>query len=338
MIQFPISEVSKSLKRRLHIFDMMNIELQDILFRFVKEEAPLLFLLVDQEGKIISKNSYSEALFGYSVVNQNVRDLFVLFGENLELSEKVKNPEKAYRLNLQTYTNLPETLYIHFYPVDDKILILGNVNMLEIEQLRKQLISTSSELNSVNRQLQKKNAQLEQATAQLEEMARTDPLTKLSNRRAFYESIVKEVIRFERNKRPFSIVMMDIDHFKKVNDTYGHDCGDYVLVTISNLIRSEIRKQDLLGRWGGEEFIMLLPDTDTKGACKLAEKIRTNIEKADFKYFKYSFTVTLTFGVCEFTQQYKIKECITYADQALYQGKKSGRNKVIVYSNKPSEV
>lgn len=311
--------------------------LKDQFYHYITDEAPVLFLLVNKEGTVLKTNKYSDALLGYSVVDHNIKDVFVTFGYDIDFLEKMKNPEKTYRLNLNTFTNIPETFYIHFYALDDNIIILGNVNMLEVEQLRKQLVTITSELNSVNRELQKKNVQLEQAKKRLDEIARTDPLTKLSNRRDFYELIEREVIRFERNQRPLSIVMTDIDYFKKVNDTYGHDCGDYILVSVGNIIRTEIRKQDAVGRWGGEEFILLLPHTDAKGAYNVSEKIRKKIENTTFHYSDHTLHINLTLGICEFKKNMNIKDCINKADHALYLGKQEGRNRVIVYNKQMEE-
>ena len=316
---------------------MKSATIKEFLYYYIIDEAPVLVMIIDNKGVVLKSNKYSEDLFGYSAVDHNITDLFVTFGKNIDLDEMIKTPEKIHRLNINTYTNLPETLYIHFYPVDENILIVGNVNMLEMEKLRKQLVNTSSELNAVNRELQKKNAQLEHAKKQLEQMARTDPLTTLSNRRDFYDIIVKEAIRFERNLKPFSIVMSDIDNFKIYNDTYGHECGDFILVSIANIFRTELRKQDSVGRWGGEEFILLLPNTNAQGAYNVTEKLRKKIDETILHYSDLELHVTLTFGVREFEKDMSIKTCIHHADIALYRGKNNGKNNVTVYNDTMEE-
>jgi diguanylate cyclase (GGDEF)-like protein len=168
-------------------------------------------------------------------------------------------------------------------------------------------------------------------TIELEKIAKTDPLTQLPNRRAVLENIDYEIIRFRRNAEPFTLVISDIDDFKKVNDTYGHDAGDKVLVSLSKLMTKTIRKQDICARWGGEEFLFLLPGTDHKGGEIISEKIREKIESSAIKYEDDSLQITMTFGLCTFSDELTIDECITRADKALYEGKRIGKNQIVQY-------
>ncbi len=177
---------------------------------------------------------------------------------------------------------------------------------------------------------------LEEAHILLEEISRKDPLTSISNRRDIIDKINYETIRFERNQKTFSLVMGDIDHFKSVNDRYGHDCGDYILKALADTIVSTIRKQDIVGRWGGEEFILLLPETNIEGGKITAEKVRIRIEQNNFKYNNKIIPVTITFGVSEHSYNKDIDVCIKEADIALYKGKNNGRNRVEVFN--PNEI
>lgn len=163
----------------------------------------------------------------------------------------------------------------------------------------------------------------------MELMATTDYLTGLLNRRKMYKKLNEEKNRFERNKREFSVIIADIDYFKKFNDTYGHECGDFVLVQISNLIKSTLRKPDIVCRWGGEEFLLLLPETNSSQATNVIERVRKSISDKNFSYNDMELSVTLTFGICTFDQNMNIDECIASADHALYIGKKQGRNCVV---------
>ncbi len=178
-------------------------------------------------------------------------------------------------------------------------------------------------------ELERRNAIITKQTKQLEEMARTDPLTKLPNRRDFLEKADVENARADRSGKPISIIMSDIDHFKLVNDTYGHDCGDYVLKTIAETIRNTMRKQDVYARWGGEEFIALLPETNLEGARTLAEKLRKKIQETTIVYEDYTFNITMTFGVGVRAPGANIEDAIKRADEALYVGKEGGRNRVV---------
>jgi diguanylate cyclase (GGDEF)-like protein len=179
---------------------------------------------------------------------------------------------------------------------------------------------------------------LEKANIQLEEISRKDPLTSLSNRRDIIEKINYEIIRFERNKRHFSLVMGDIDDFKSINDNFGHDCGDYVLKELSKVIISILRKQDIVSRWGGEEFLLLLPETNSSGAKIAAEKVRKIIEDKVFNYNSKSMPITITFGVSEYSITKDIDSCIKEADTALYRGKKRGKNRVEIFDGKTIKI
>lgn len=161
----------------------------------------------------------------------------------------------------------------------------------------------------------------------LERSARTDPLTGLGNRREMEERLDAEIGRALRTGSPFSIIMADIDNFKTFNDTYGHDCGDYILVKLAQLFKQSLRRQDSISRWGGEEFLILLPDTRKEGALVVAEKLRNRVGETPFLFAGKEHNVTLTFGVSTFDEtSHTVYEYIKRADQALLVGKASGKN------------
>lgn len=162
---------------------------------------------------------------------------------------------------------------------------------------------------------------------QLEQMAVTDKLTGLYNRHKFYQIIDQELQRAQRHQRPLSIILLDIDHFKKINDTYGHDIGDRVLKSVATLIKKNIRKYDKAFRWGGEEFIIVAPETSPQDAVKLAEKLRTIIAS---HHFDIVDKVTISLGVAgtnNAQEIHNIDGLIKPADNALYISKKEGRNR-----------
>ena len=182
----------------------------------------------------------------------------------------------------------------------------------------------------ISEELEAKNKELQKAYKQLDHLARTDPLTNLSNRRDMLEKLEYEKHRSKRSKSPFVLIMADIDDFKYINDNYGHDAGDYVLVKLSNLMRNIIRKQDIIARWGGEEFLLFLPETDIFGGKILAEKIRKHIINTRFEFKGKKVPVSVTFGVSEYNNNLTLDDCITKADKALYEGKKKGKNCVVL--------
>ncbi len=156
-----------------------------------------------------------------------------------------------------------------------------------------------------------------------------DGLTQVFNRRYFEDAIERELSRSRRYARPLSLVLMDIDHFKKINDTFGHLAGDAVLKDVASTVRSRTRREDVLARYGGEEFALLLPEIDQKGAVQMAEKVRKLVEKHAFAFDGEIIPVTLSAGVA--TVQAKNEdppELVRRADEKLYESKTSGRNRV----------
>ncbi|PID42476.1 MAG: diguanylate cyclase [Proteobacteria bacterium] len=173
---------------------------------------------------------------------------------------------------------------------------------------------------------------LEDANEELACLSRTDKLTRLNNRGYWEECLVKEYARFKRYEHTSSLVMFDIDHFKKVNDTWGHQAGDQVIREVSRLLRCSLRQTDIAGRYGGEEFGVILVDTNDKGAKIFAERLRTQIENLTVKYEGLTINFTISLGISMLTKRCKnYKEWLEQADLALYQSKHNGRNQSTVF-------
>jgi diguanylate cyclase (GGDEF)-like protein len=163
----------------------------------------------------------------------------------------------------------------------------------------------------------------------VEQQARSDPLTGLYNRRYFFDLSELEFSRSNRNKNPISMLMFDLDHFKKINDTYGHFLGDQVLRTVADRCRSSMRGADLIGRVGGDEFIILSTETDLVGACNLAERIRNCIAEAPVRINSLEIWLTASIGAATKTEKTPdVLALFKMADEAMYLAKKSGRNRV----------
>ena len=175
--------------------------------------------------------------------------------------------------------------------------------------------------------------ELEEANHKLAEAARIDYLTRLPNRRHFIERANQELTAMKRSGRPFSIAISDIDDFKTINDTWGHDCGDAVLVQVSQLLREGLRETDLVARWGGEEFIFLFYDTEPQGIQTLLEQMRHRVEAHIFKWGPNqgpsSLSVTVTVGITLAEADRPLEDTIAIADAALYAGKGQGKNQVV---------
>ena len=173
--------------------------------------------------------------------------------------------------------------------------------------------------------------QLHQTLAQLEKANRTDGLTGAANRRYWEESLHREFLRARRYQQPLSLLMLDLDHFKRINDNFGHKMGDTVLISVVNCIRPLLRDNDLLGRYGGEEFGLLLPQTTLEGALEVAERLRKAVEALRFAA-QPELRVSLSIGVQTLSGQHQQPEqLVNQADMALYQAKRQGRNQVCCY-------
>jgi diguanylate cyclase (GGDEF)-like protein/PAS domain S-box-containing protein len=167
-------------------------------------------------------------------------------------------------------------------------------------------------------------------TQKLHELAVTDDLTGISNRRHFFDNATRELFRSKRASRPLSIIMFDIDHFKSVNDTYGHAVGDEVLKKIAARISSNLRSLDIYARYGGEEFIICLPETSLEDAKNAAERIRKIVEETIMQDTNNNdFKVTISLGVASLSHDSDaLEQIIEQADKALYKAKQGGRNRV----------
>lgn len=172
--------------------------------------------------------------------------------------------------------------------------------------------------------------QLQDANAKLAQLAVTDPLTGLHNRRSVYSHLEREFVRAKRYEHPLAVAMLDIDHFKKVNDTYGHQTGDQVIRLVADALRRTIRQTDLAGRFGGEEFLILAPETGREHALTMAERIRLAVEEAS-AVSPGGPPVTVSIGVAttEVPDATSSEELVRLADEALYRAKREGRNRVV---------
>ncbi len=187
---------------------------------------------------------------------------------------------------------------------------LNEVQLRGLEALSRQVIALLEMRRLVN---------------ELETLSTTDGLTGLRNRRAFDERMIDEHHRSMRSKNPFSLLLVDVDHFKGYNDSFGHQAGDDVLEDVARIIQYTVRNYDLAARYGGEEFGVILPDTDHQGALGLAERLRRAIERDEWMYRQ----ITVSIGVATIEHGQSIPALIEEADRALYTAKERGRNQVV---------
>lgn len=208
--------------------------------------------------------------------------------------------------------------------------IIGYAAGLRLQKGQRQQYALFTETVRVNQALQEEIKRREQLELELKLQATTDPLTGLFNRRQYESLFQRELERVRRHAVALSLCVVDLDHFKKINDEHGHDAGDQVLKQVSRLFVDTLRNTDIVGRFGGEEFILLLPDTDLRCALLVLGRLRERLQSACVLTEGLSLQVTATFAVTEVTNQdVCIEDVIRRADRALYDGKKSGRNCVV---------
>lgn len=208
-----------------------------------------------------------------------------------------------------------------------------NSELEETVKLRTLEIMKKNELLEKEKiKLNKANIRLKNLNKQLDELSRIDPLTKLSNRRDLQEKFEYESERSQRKNTSLSLIIGDIDFFKSVNDTYGHECGDQVLIKVANIFRKNLCRENIVARYGGEEFVILLVNIDNKSSLAVVEKLRTIIEKETFIYMNSDFHITISFGLYNFQGKVNFTESIEKADEALYEAKNTGRNKTMAYT------
>lgn len=205
------------------------------------------------------------------------------------------------------------------------------------DRLRQQVAEKTAELQKQTNDLLEANrektqllASLKQQSEMFEQQARIDVLTGLANRRAFDEALIKASSQVRRSGLPLCLVLMDIDHFKQINDNWSHSIGDGVLQKIADALTKCCRGSDVVARWGGEEFALLLPDTVIQDGAEICERLRKLIQLLDYSDLAEDLTVTVSIGIAEYTAESRYENLLSRADIALYHAKRSGRNKVVI--------
>jgi diguanylate cyclase (GGDEF)-like protein len=232
------------------------------------------------------------------------------------LADEVKQVAEFFGLPLEGTQNYSELLMA-------ANIELGKIN-LTYEQMNRELVAAK-------RRAEELAEQLAEANRKLQQMANIDGLTNVFNRRVFENLITREFYRSHRYGHPLSCLMIDLDHFKLINDNEGHLVGDQVLREVANLLKSSLRKTDFLARYGGEEFVIILPEAGPTAAQLLAEKLRKAVESKVFDIEGRSINVTISIGCATYNEEFSIEseeELVHRADEHLYQAKRNGRNRV----------
>lgn len=305
-----------NLDHKLHLFEK---KFENIIYNV----QGIAIYGISKDHSITYWNQACVKMFGFKnseVIGKKIEDLIV---PDSNFDKFKKDITKYYESNIKIKQG--EIEYLH--KNRSTLNVLTSFHKYESIFGKQELYNLSVDLT----ELKKTKKELKRSNARLHTLARTDALTQLPNRRAILEKIEYEKLKFERSKEVFTIAMIDLDKFKRINDNHGHDCGDFVLKQISNLLLDLIRKQDVVGRYGGEEFVLLLPQTDSKGALHIAKLIIQQIAKFPFTYKDKEISLTATIGISDYTNsELTINDLIKKADKAMYDGKSQGKNKVVV--------
>ncbi len=216
------------------------------------------------------------------------------------------------------------------FSVDDSLLLMTSYS----REFELRFVATFMAIFIMAMIYERSHAQAKKAMAEVGEhlfaLSRIDFLTKVFNRRAMRELMEYESLRVRRTNKPYGVLYIDIDLFKAINDRYGHDCGDFVLQQLAATLTNNLRNSDTVCRWGGEEFVVLLPETAAQDIVRVGEKVRNAIERKEFVWKDERIVVTASVGGASFDVDESFDETINRADEQLYRAKKAGRNRVVV--------
>lgn len=239
----------------------------------------------------------------------------------IERSESSSSEIREVKRDLEALENNKPT---DFKTAHKRLYAIASTLEEKVEVLSKDLKVHNEKVTKMGKKIATLEAELAHAT----QASREDFLTKLFNKRAIEEYLNLKEAEFERHGHSFCIAMLDLDHFKAVNDTYGHEAGDAVLVAFAKILKEEARTSDIVGRFGGEEFLAILGDTDLGGAKIFCEKVRAHVEQAHFMYQGQRIAVSISIGVAERSDYPSLKALMKGADEHLYDAKRKGRNRV----------
>lgn len=309
----------------LRLFDLVPIARDTVL-----EHIPEMVFVMDAHDRVMDANSMAQKWLGKSIEEISGQDPVEVFRGWPQLLPRFFFTEFS-REEIEIPGDTPHTLEIVVTPIYNRLNTLeGRVIVARDITERKGL---ENKLKAVNESLQEQLNENERLRLKLQEQAIRDPLTGAFNRRFFSEALDKESARSIRENSPFSIIILDVDHFKQFNDAYGHKCGDIVLQALANFLNDNTRQGDIVCRYGGEEFVILLTDAASDSALKRADFLKKQFEETIIEYEGARLSCAFSAGIASFPEHATSGETLLIlADQALYQSKAEGRDRVTVYS------
>ncbi len=299
-----IMSISKKIKQNPNLLSGEDIE------REIKKAISLRIAL--------DKESVKEMLLSLDGV---LDKLSIRLIEMIESSDSSNEEIQKIKAELESYNEMSEK---NFKTAHKKLFTIALALEENTYSLSKDLHKHNDEVQVMSKKIKMLERELEKA----KEASKEDFLTKLYNKRALDEYMKIKEGEYERYGHDYSVVMFDLDHFKAVNDTFGHEAGDAVLAAFAKILKQEIRSVDIVGRYGGEEFMAILGETDIEGGAIFAQKVRKHVERARFMYKGERIGVTVSCGVSERKLHPSLKATVNCADEYLYKAKEDGRNRV----------
>ncbi|MCF6336431.1 MAG: diguanylate cyclase [Gammaproteobacteria bacterium] len=318
--------------------------------------------LKDRFGEGLSDHSVAPALTAIANLisamrrqmeeeNKELQTFLHQLGDNLkEIDQNLSGAQSSHKASMDSGREFDAVVHAHVQDIQSKVeaapessqlkqQIQGRLDAIrkhleqyrETEETRQQQLEIQlAHLNSRVHGMENEGEKLRQRLQEKHEQAVRDPLTGLYNRLAYDERVMQEFARWKRYGQSMVLMMIDVDHFKHVNDTYGHKAGDKALVLIADQLRNHLRESDFLARFGGEEFVVLMPETDIESAVAAAEKLRAAVEKCQFHYQNTQVSITFSAGIAQLRKNDNPESLFQRADEAMYRAKEAGRNQCLI--------
>jgi diguanylate cyclase (GGDEF)-like protein len=302
------------------------------LSRWVLDSDTVFAMLLNPDGTIRLRNRAAKRMFPAdpdSSIDAKIWE-FLVCSEAESFARRLSDPaarhEDSFRLNVSAGESNPITVEVSLLLCPGGFLMLGAVEEAHALRLQAERQMLTNQLATMARELARKNKDLEAANRSIEHLARTDALTGLANRRTLDELLARELARANRQHQPLTLILADIDYFKRINDIHGHVMGDQVLSALGRVFGSQVRTYDTAARYGGEEFALLFPATACPEGIAIAERLRKQVSAIQVPGCPERITVS--FGVATLAENESAEAFIARTDAALYRAKNGGRNRV----------